>query len=142
MDTNFIQINTNRNKIKKCSMVTLIIFVVLTGRGRVIFSQAETKDIKYFGVNYRDPFLSFLPEERVEEKVEIITPPDLKLQGIVWGSPKPQAIINNTVLGKDDVIQGAKILEIKKEGIDFIYKEHYFWIDRISGTIRAKEERE
>lgn len=124
-------------KIKKGGVVGLVLLAVLIGMGRIIFSQEQAKDLKYFGVNYRDPFLSFLPEEKIEEKLEKIAPPNLKLQGIVWGGDKPRAIINNTVLGKGDEILGAKILEIKKEGISFIYKGQDFLLER-GGTIKVQ----
>lgn len=106
----------------------------------LVFSQ-EKKEIKYFGGNYRDPFLSYLPVEKPKEKVvEKINPPDLKLQGIVWGSDKPRAIINGMVLGKGDKILEVEILDISKEGIEFVYKEHVFFMERISGRIKEKTE--
>ncbi|MCM8779379.1 MAG: general secretion pathway protein GspB [Candidatus Omnitrophica bacterium] len=103
----------------------------------MVFAQ-EKKEIKYFGGNYRDPFLSALPQEKPVEKIEKVNPPDLKLQGIVWGSDKPRAIINGIVLGKGDKIGEAEIVEIRKEGVEFIYKEHFFFLERASGIIKEK----
>jgi len=118
------------------------IFILILGFVFSLFSGFSlAREIKYFGVNYRDPFLSFLPEEKVEKIIEKVVPPPLKLQGIIWGTDRPQVIINGTVLDKGDVIGGAKIIEIKKEGIDFIYKDRCFWIDRISGTVKEKTEK-
>ncbi|MCM8783993.1 MAG: general secretion pathway protein GspB [Candidatus Omnitrophica bacterium] len=123
--------------------IRLIIFWLmvtsLVGIVRLVFSQ-EKRELKYFGVNYRDPFSSFLPQEKPVEVVEKVNPPDLKLQGMVWGSDKPRAIINGTVLGKGDKIQEAEILTISKEGVEFVYKDHVFFLDRISGTIKEKTE--
>lgn len=44
--------------------------------------------------------------------------PAFNLQGIVWGSDQPQAIINNKVFGIGDSIQGFKIKSISKNDID------------------------
>jgi len=126
-------------RIKREWVRTIVLCAIFMSTG-VFLLRAETdKDIRYFGVNFRDPFSSFLPQEKKEVKIEKVVAPELKLQGIVWGGDKPKAIINNTVVGKEDVIQGAKIMDIKKEGIDLIYKEEYFWLDR-SGAIKAKSE--
>ncbi|MGE4358195.1 MAG: hypothetical protein AB7E08_06595, partial [Candidatus Omnitrophota bacterium] len=59
---------------------------------------------------------------------------------IVWGSDKPRVIINSIVLGEGDKLQDVEILTIKKEGVEFVYKDHVFFLDRVSGTIREKEE--
>lgn len=121
--------------IKRCIFLTILLLLSLQA-GFVL--SREKKEIKYFGGNYRDPFLSALPQEKRVEKVEKVNPPDLKLQGIVWGTDKPRAIINGIVLGKGDKIGEAEILEIKKEGIEFIYKEHLFFLERSSGIIKEK----
>ena len=46
-----------------------------------------------------------------------IAPPNLRIQGIVWGNAQPQAIINNTVYGVNDVVEGATIVAIDRGGI-------------------------
>jgi hypothetical protein len=128
---------------KKALVFIFVIVALLLSRPEAIFSQtAKTvnKELKYFGVNYRDPFLSFIPEEKKESRVEKVTPPDLKLQGIVWGADRPQAIINNTVLTKGDKILGAQIIDIEKKGVVFVYKEEQFFLDRISGMVKSISE--
>lgn len=39
------------------------------------------------------------------------------LQGIFWGTPHPQAIINRQIVSVGDVIQGAKITSISKDRV-------------------------
>jgi hypothetical protein len=51
-----------------------------------------------------------------QDKDEKIAP-DLVVQGLIWGSSLPQAIINNKVVKVGDVIQGADIIDISKEGV-------------------------
>ncbi len=40
-----------------------------------------------------------------------------KLQGVFWGTPRPQALINRKILSVGDEIEGAKVISIKKEGV-------------------------
>ncbi|MCX5657444.1 MAG: hypothetical protein NTZ48_04370 [Candidatus Omnitrophica bacterium] len=110
--------------------------------GGLILSHAETsRDVKYLGGAYRDPFLSFIPQEKKEVKEEKITLPAFKLQGIVWGESKPRAIINGAVVSEGDVIEGAKATLINKEGIEFLYKGINFILER-TGAIKIKTEKE
>ena len=46
-----------------------------------------------------------------------LQPPPLVLQGLVWGGPKPTAIIDNRVYGIGETIQGFTITDIGREGI-------------------------
>lgn len=41
----------------------------------------------------------------------------LQLQGIFWGTPQPQAIINRQILSVGDEIEGARVVSIGKEGV-------------------------
>lgn len=54
----------------------------------------------------------------VEKKKEI---PKVKINGLVWNSTRPQAIVNGEVLDIGDKIQSFKIMAIKKTGIDISY---------------------
>ena len=70
----------------------------------------------------RDPFQ---PPEELEVKKEQIPPepvqveplPSLTIQGIVWGSSLPQAIINNKVVKVGDTMEGVRITDINKNGV-------------------------
>ena len=107
------------------------------------FSQAETtaksgidpeewvkdsqRQVRYTSTNLRDPFtLSTLPEV-VEISEEPITGmPQLDVQGFVWGSSLPQAIINGKVCSVGDTIEGAKIIKIDQAGITILYYDKYY----------------
>lgn len=63
------------------------------------------------------------PVRTEESKIEL---PALRVQGAVWGTDKPRAIINDEVVGRGDTISGAKILDINSDGIRFLYKGEEF----------------
>jgi type II secretory pathway component PulC len=72
----------------------------------------------------RDPFdLSVLtpPAPKVEskgqEKKPVKIKPNYVLQGIFLGSSKPSVIINGTVVGVGNVVQGAMVKEIKGDRV-------------------------
>ena len=46
----------------------------------------------------------------------------LQVQGIVWGTEMPQAIINNTVVRVGEIIGEVEILDIRKEGVYVLYQ--------------------
>ena len=48
--------------------------------------------------------------------------PSMDIQGIIWGSDLPQAIIDGRVVGVGDKIQKAKITAIDKSGITFLFQ--------------------
>ena len=45
----------------------------------------------------------------------------LKLQGLLWGNARPQAIINRRILSVGDTIEQAEILAVSKEGVTVLY---------------------
>lgn len=91
--------------------------------GSSFSQQAETapeknrgSKIEYASGSLRDPFGE--PKIKIEEPEEEIQPmPELTVQGLVWGSSMPQAIINDKVFKLGDSIEGAKIVEINREGV-------------------------
>jgi hypothetical protein len=44
-------------------------------------------------------------------------PPELNVQGILWGGTEPKAIINDQVYGVRDVVAGSQILRIDRDGV-------------------------
>ncbi|MCM8773791.1 MAG: hypothetical protein NC820_03540 [Candidatus Omnitrophica bacterium] len=81
--------------------------------------------------NYRDPFVSLLPEEKKVEQSTLqremsqeVSLPSLnvKVHGILW-SDTPLAIIDGEVYGKGDSLKkfDAQILDIDKEKVLILY---------------------
>lgn len=99
-----------------------------------IGSDAWSKDAVEENLNpmpdFKNPFVSMLPKkEIIVPKTEVtetpqivqqpvITLPTLTITGLIWNSDRPQAIVNGQVVTIGDVIDGAKITKIDKNGIE------------------------
>ncbi|OGW71663.1 MAG: hypothetical protein A2047_00595 [Omnitrophica bacterium GWA2_41_15] len=94
------------------------------------------KEIVYAIEDDKAPFKSPFDEitENKGPEEENVVLPEMKFQGMVWKSSRPQAIINSKVYDIKDVINvGAeglgeeiKIKDITKDGIHLIYKNKEF----------------
>lgn len=73
--------------------------------------------IEYTSAGLKDPFEE--PEIEIEKTSDLdMQPlPNLTVQGLVWGSSIPQAIINNKVFRVGDNIEGAEVVEIGRDGV-------------------------
>ena len=85
----------------------------------------------YAAFDYRDPFESLLPDiagattatgqqvslDSVDPAAGAIPFPEVKIGGIVWGGPKPLAIIKGQLNMVGDVVEGAKITTIDRHGV-------------------------
>jgi hypothetical protein len=88
---------------------------------------------KYQAAALRDPLKSLLPAERrvlasatpqgttistgSSAPTGAVALPPLVVQGVVWGTLAPKAIINNEVYGVGDVVRGVTIVSITHEGV-------------------------
>ena len=115
---------------KKNAYLALLLFI----SGMFFFRQGRAAEpapqanplrpekIEYKAEDLDDPFGGQEIEEPVkEEKAEVKPPPQLEIQGLIWGGHFPQAIVNNKVWRVGDTIEEARIVDINKEGlvIDF-----------------------
>ena len=94
--------------------------------------------LHYAASDLRDPLKSFLPQTtpsslgatsfqpgeaggsgRSATSAASQRPPSpaLTVQGVVWGGPRPQAIINGRVYNIGDMVGGGKIIEINRHGV-------------------------
>lgn len=78
----------------------------------------------------RDPLLSPLEVSMAgiskESTVPSGPPPDLVVQGMVWGMEQPKCIINGKVYGVGDLVEGIRILDIQKEGVSLMHQGEVF----------------
>ncbi len=44
-------------------------------------------------------------------------PPNLRLQGILWGTARPQAIINRKIVSVGDAVENAQIVSVSRDGV-------------------------
>jgi hypothetical protein len=85
-----------------------------------------------------DPFINLLQIDiyrsalkKTEPVVDSQSPlPDFVIQGIVWNTEMPQAILNGQVIRIGDTIEGVKVLQIEKEGITILYRGEKLLIKR------------
>lgn len=97
-------------------------------------------EVEYVGANYRDPFelppalrapiVPIVPSEEelpagVEPEAEVRFPA-LRVGGMIWGSERPQAIIDGEVYDVGDVVKEAEIIGIDREGVTLFYKDRKF----------------
>ncbi len=61
----------------------------------------------------RDPFLWRMTPSQGREKL------NLQLQGILWNRKHPLAVVNSKLVGIGDMVGGAMVLSIGKEGVVF-----------------------
>ncbi len=132
--------------------ISFLILCAIKDGSLFIFAQqkgANNKEkgiipVDYTGAQYRDPLelpmelrtpikpvveTAAQPTLKIEREIEReIVLPTFTIQGIVWGGVKPQALINQGLCEKGDIIKGAKIADITKEGVTFVYKNKKFII--------------
>lgn len=85
------------------------------------------KEVVYHAVE-RDPLLSPLETDSiaVAQTAEEAAPPQLNVQGLIWGVNRPACIIDGKVLSVGDTVREARIMEIKKGGVVFMFKGKIF----------------
>ena len=102
--------------------------------------------LEYTAYSQRDPFEDYLAQE--DEKKDqaevgtVVEPPPLKVQGVVWGGEVPQAIVNNKVVKKGDVLQEAEIIDISKDGVNVLYKNRVFLLSSPASSYRSVGDKE
>ncbi len=131
-------------------VISFIVMTVQPGYGQNIESD---DDLSFLD---RNPFKSWLPkvEEKIEKKLEeakiesigvkdhdmpvsktIEEPavpetqaPEIVINGLVWNTDRPQAIINGEIFGVGDMVENSKIVNIHKDGVDVIVSNELFTI--------------
>jgi hypothetical protein len=74
-------------------------------------------------VSSEDPFMDMfhlymynMQKAKPVEEIPMVMP-DFVIQGIVWNTDRPQAIVSGQVIKVGDIIEGLEVLNIAKEGI-------------------------
>jgi len=83
--------------------------------------------VEYTGRSLHDPFGDSSSNPGLSVKEEI-TGMSLSLEGLVWDSKNPAAIISSTVVKIGSKIKDAEVLDIKKDGVKMRYKGQEFYI--------------
>jgi competence protein ComGC len=140
----------DRQKLEKIILIVIIpvfllflIYFLAKNRTRdtSAVSQESIEDIikrvsipeKLMTVKYessRDPLRDLINAYYIKKEAELklknpekpLEPPPLvKIEGLLWNTNKPQAIVAGRILNVGDEVEGFKILEIGKEGITIEY---------------------
>lgn len=97
----------------------------------LILAGRPAEAVQYNGYNYRDPFQS--EQQMVTgEAGKKINLKSLSLEGFVWNSDKPQAIINGKIVKRGSKIGNAEVVDIQKEGVKLRYQGQEFYLKRRS----------
>jgi sRNA-binding protein len=105
----------------------------------------EKPVLQYTSASMRDPFKPYIVKqakktsEYIPTQESRVPPPKLTVQGIIWGSDIPQAIINNSVVRAGDTIEEARILEINKEGVKVFFKNRQYLLSSPGSSGETKE---
>ncbi len=114
------------------------LFLVIACEADIYAATLSLKKVSFQAGGFRNPFKSVLPEKIVDKEVINIAkpapevemkPPEIVIQGIVWGGEFPQAIINGKVLKEGDILTGPEpitILEIRPKEVVILYKNKIF----------------
>lgn len=73
---------------------------------------------------YNDPLMNNIPpSDIIPEKPKIpVIPPAFDIQGIIWQTDRPQAIINDQVVDVGDALMDSRIVSIEKAFIQIEYQ--------------------
>ena len=91
--------------------------------------------VEYKAENLKDPFAPVKIKEEVKQQAQVekkeqaalpLPPPKLEIQGVVCGGYFPQAIINKKVVKIGDLIEGARITEINKNGVRILFDNQQY----------------
>jgi hypothetical protein len=126
----------------------LIILIMSAACVSLAAPGSATAIVEFNAVFARDPFTPMFPAKEAKEgsltqgpflKEEVIQPPTLIVQGLVWGTNLPQAIVENKVVRIGDHINEAEVVRIDKEGIMISYKGKTFTIRPESPVLKKKQ---
>lgn len=120
---------------KKKILFMICFFIIYALSTVIIYSQKETvlfspSSAVYTSDSRRDPFEDYLsPKVKTKKGLKPVTAeeekpkplPTFTIQGIIWEGIIPMAIINDNVVKVGDVLEGARIIGIDKEGVNFLY---------------------
>ena len=90
---------------------------------------ANRQPVEYKSEGLRDPFQTYIVKEKKvdtqqQKKAELAQWEtklnELKVQGIIWGTKMPQAIIDNNVYIVGDKVDNAEIVSINNKGVDLM----------------------
>ena len=90
----------------------------------------ERPPIQYTASDFRDPLVSLLPKPEVESPaaggaaetraVETPMAPAVSVEGMFWGGPRPQVLIDGQLYDIGETVGGSQIMAITREGVTVV----------------------
>lgn len=97
-----------------------------TAQAAEVRSADSSKGPVYEGGSLRDPFVPVNSvEPNKKKKVESIA---YALEGLVWESRKPQAIVNGQIVQKGSLVGQAEVMDIDEKGVKMKLNGKQFWL--------------
>ena len=80
--------------------------------------QNDAEAVEYTGQQFKDPFFykEDLPENQTAENPSDATGA-MVVEGLLWNTDTPQAIVNGRIVRSGDKIGEAEVMEISREGV-------------------------
>ncbi|MCP4652075.1 MAG: hypothetical protein GY858_01660 [Candidatus Omnitrophica bacterium] len=108
----------------------------------------------YCIIDIEDPFCPMLPEEKMEQdrtqvtevekerQEDVVEPPLIELQGVLWGTELPLALIEGEIYNVGDSVIGtnAKIHKIENNDVLILFEGELFRINIKNTNDYTKEE--
>ena len=89
----------------------------------ILFAPAAARAVEYTGNEFHDPFSDGSEGVDIKQEIMGLT---LSLEGVVWNSDKPQAVISGKIVTVGQKVNKAEVLEIKRDGVKMKYKQQVF----------------
>lgn len=118
-----------------CFFAIALLFFITNAEGAT-----EDRRVIFDAYDLADPFAPKLPIAKEVKTFELqsqkdvalireVMPPRFTIQGVIWNTDTPQAIVDNVVVGIGGVIKEAYIVDITKEGIKILYQDTLFFVE-------------
>ncbi|MCG3176040.1 MAG: hypothetical protein MOGMAGMI_00978 [Candidatus Omnitrophica bacterium] len=87
--------------------------------------QTPSSAAQYTGRAHRDPFDETTSVSSVKDEIGAM---GLTLEGVVWNTAEPRAIVSGKIVKIGGRLNGIEILDISREGVKMRYKGQEFYL--------------
>lgn len=102
------------------------VFAILISVAAAASAAEAPVEAVYGGEGQRNPFAAPSQGPAPVDAKEEIANLTFSLEGLIWESDRPQAIINGKIVEPGADVQGAEVLDIDKKGVKMRYKGQVF----------------
>jgi len=76
-----------------------------------------------------EPTPTPIPEPITSDRPQHVPKPHFTINGLVWDTDHPQAIVNNNIIDKGEFVGQWKVINIEKQGITVQYRNYEYLIE-------------